>query len=147
MSKNKTEKSKWESRYGGGFVTPAQYIAEVICERLAKKDRLVLSEKFWNKEPWKTRFLLQIRTIHSLLNVYDASAIIAVLSKDKFKHVYSLRYKPLQEAFDLEIQQRKIKEQALKEQLSKIETKPPEIFNREVMKNKSLKNRLDELED
>jgi len=82
-----------------------------------------------------------------LLNVYDASAIIAVLSKDKFKHVYSLRYKPLQEAFDLEIQQRKIKEQALKEQLSKIETKPPEIFNREVMKNKSLKNRLDELED
>ncbi len=39
MAKKATEHSRYESRYGGGWVAPQQILAEVMCERQAAKEK------------------------------------------------------------------------------------------------------------
>ena len=48
MAKNRSDSSKYESRQGGGWITSAQFLAEVMCERYAKKNGEELVYKFWN---------------------------------------------------------------------------------------------------
>lgn len=89
MAQERSDNSRYESRYGGGFVTPAQYIAEIMCERAAKKDKKDLPVKFWNLPTWKRTFMTQVLAANSVLKLYSPKAIIAALRRAPT--VYSLR--------------------------------------------------------
>lgn len=89
MAKVQSDESRYESRYGGGFITPAQYIAEVMCERVAKKNKKDLPIKFWNLPAHKRNFMVTILAANALLKLYHPKAIIAALRKSPT--VYSLR--------------------------------------------------------
>lgn len=83
------------SRYGAGDnITAAQYIAEIMCERLARKDKEDLPVKFWNTPKWQRTFKQQILAAHSILKLHKADAIIAALKKTPT--VLSLRAEWLQ---------------------------------------------------
>lgn len=89
MAKEKSDTSKYESRYGGGFVSGGQYIAEIMCERIAKKDGRGLPVKFWNLPTWKKIFMQQLLASNGLLKLYHSQAILSALRKDT--KAYSLR--------------------------------------------------------
>lgn len=92
MAENQTIESRYESKYGGGFVTPAQYIAEMVCERMAKKDKKDLPYKFWNDDSWKMTFKSQLLAVLGLLKIgYSPIVIIAALKT--CPNLYSLRVK------------------------------------------------------
>ena len=59
MARNYSEDSRYESRYGGGWVAPHQILAEVMCERIAAKEKTSLPAKFWDLPRWKKHFLMQ----------------------------------------------------------------------------------------
>lgn len=82
MAKEKTQKSKYTSRYGGGHVSAAQYLVEVICEKIAAKKKLHLPHRFWETKEWKNIFILQITHANKLLKRYPLPIILAAL-KDK----------------------------------------------------------------
>jgi hypothetical protein len=84
----KSQKSNFQSAYGGGYISAAQYLAEVACERIAAKDKKALPPKFWNLDSWKKIFLMQIRFANSLLKLYAPQAIVAAFRRSK--NVYSL---------------------------------------------------------
>jgi hypothetical protein len=89
VAKEETDKSRYPS-LGGGFVTGAQYLAERMCERLARKNKKPLPPKFWNAPEWKRTFLLQLRHAHSLLKVYRVEAVVRALNTPDGKGAYSL---------------------------------------------------------
>ena len=89
MPQNKTDNSRYESKYGGNFVSPAQFISEMMCERLAKKQKSDLPFKFWSTPKWKRAFMTNILAANGLLKIYSARAIITALNKSF--NVYSLR--------------------------------------------------------
>src|SRR5688572_22380094 len=89
MPANKTESSKYQSRYGGGFVGEAQFIAEIMCERLGQKNKQDLPLQFWQQPAWKKTFISQILAANSLLKLYKGRAIISALRKSP--KVFSLR--------------------------------------------------------
>ena len=93
MAKNQSEASPFKSRFSGpeeNWLTPAQYLAENMVARQAKKDGTDLPIKFWEIERWKRIFLLQVRHATSLLKLYDINAIIKALRSKRGKNIYSL---------------------------------------------------------
>lgn len=91
MAKDRTEKSKYHSRYAESFVAPAQYICELVCEHKATFLKKELPIRFWQLKEWAAYFRSQINTAHKLLKQYDEKAIIRALNNPKSKKTYSLR--------------------------------------------------------
>ena len=88
MPKHRTKKSPFESRYGGNWISPAQYITEYICEKKSSGD---LPDKFWQQEKWKSYFRQQVFAANGLLSLYSPKAIIQALRDRRAYRVYSLR--------------------------------------------------------
>jgi hypothetical protein len=92
MAEKRSEASKWPSRYSpGGWVTAAQYIIELVCERQARnKKKADLPVRFWNLPEWQKEFVSQTRATHRLLKKYEPQAIISAV---KQRNIWSLRPK------------------------------------------------------
>lgn len=92
MSKRRTEKSKYPSRYSPqGYVHAAQYITELICEMKAKKDGGELPVKFWTLSKWNKYYKYQITLANKLLKKYSESCVISAMRDSRSKKTYSLR--------------------------------------------------------
>lgn len=82
MSKEQTDKSRYPSRYSQGYVTSAQYILELVCEKQAKWKKKDLPMQFWHLPEWKKIFIMQLRKVHKLLKIYSDKAIIRAINKN-----------------------------------------------------------------
>ena len=71
----------YRSRYGGGFLTAQQFLAEGMCARLARNKKFDLPDRFWNLPTWKRTFLAQLRFANGLVKLYDPKAIVAALKR------------------------------------------------------------------
>lgn len=102
---------KYISKYSNGkYVSPAQYITEMICENKAKIDKKDLHYRFWLNKEWSVFFRNQIATANKLVKTYGDKAVIKALKNDKASRIYSLRSPVLldiikKEAFILSQQQ------------------------------------------
>jgi len=86
----KTDNRCYPSKYSPGkYVTGAQYVIELICERKAALNGEVLSLRFWRNEEWAKEFSSQTRTVNSLLKKYSVKALVHVLHDNP--RIYSLR--------------------------------------------------------
>ncbi len=91
MPKKQTQKSKYPSKYSpGSYITAAQYILELICEKKATYNQTTLPIKFWNLPEWKKFYSSQLRKCYTLLKQFDEKAIIRGLENNKAKNIYSL---------------------------------------------------------
>lgn len=79
MAENKSESSKYQSEYGGGFITSAQYITELVCRNIAKKKKLELPDLFWTNPEWTKAYQWQIICVNKALKAYHPSVLIAAL--------------------------------------------------------------------
>lgn len=80
----RTDKSSYPSIYGGNecFVTPAQYIVELVCQKQSSYENHQLPLKFWNmNNKWANIYKRWLRQTHKLLKEYDSIAIIRALKK------------------------------------------------------------------
>lgn len=91
MSKNRTEKSRYPSRYGGGWISPAQYIVECLCFLIARQEKKELRDKFWNDKSWNVLFRNQISAANKLLEKYPAEVILDTLRDRRCWKLRSLR--------------------------------------------------------
>lgn len=91
MAKQQSQASRYPSKYAPkGYVTPAQYIIELVCEKKALSEGRALSLKFWDNPTWATFFKTQLRKCHALLKKYSDKAIIRALQDNRTKKTYSL---------------------------------------------------------
>lgn len=112
MAKERTENSKYKSRYSDSFIGEAQYITEMICEKRAQKLKKELPRQFWNLPEWKKFFQQQVLAANSLLKLYDAKTIITVLKNPSTFNVMSLRAPQLEPLFDAEKRRSNLKAKA-----------------------------------
>lgn len=81
---------RFPSNYGGGNITPAQYIIELICAKKASMSNTKLSYKFWHTTEWSSFFKRWLRQVHVLLRKYDALAVINALNDKRAGKRWSL---------------------------------------------------------
>lgn len=130
---------KFPSKYSNGKeVTAAQYLAEMICERVAKKNKKDLHYRFWLNKEWEKEYKGQIAAANKLLQKYDIKHIISALLTNHGQKIYSLRAPHL---VDMIIAASKVK----------VETKPVPDVERHIdsigKTNNSKRNILDKLKD
>lgn len=83
---------KYPSKYSNGKdVSAAQYIAEMICERLAKKNKKDLHYRFWLSKEWEKEYKGQIAAANKLLKTYTFTEIVHALNSVYGLKIYSLR--------------------------------------------------------
>jgi hypothetical protein len=83
---------KFPSKYSNGKeVSPAQYVAEIVCERIAKKQNKDLHYRFWLNDDWAKEYKGQLAASYKLLKKYDVKAIIKALQSAGGLKIYSLR--------------------------------------------------------
>jgi hypothetical protein len=144
MAKNRSEVSKFQSKFGAGYITAAQYLAELICEHKSKRDRTPLPYRFWSRPPWKQFFLNQVLAAHALLKQYDADIVIQAVNDPRCYNVFSLRAKWKLEPVLKE--KKRIKDS--KDKHIKLQTKTPTTQQpRKPLGKKSLFSKLKEIND
>jgi hypothetical protein len=82
---------RYKSLIHGNSVTPSQYLSELMCKRLAEKNKEKLVDGFWNIARWRVLYKQQIMAANSLLKIYPATVIISTVNRKDFLWVYSLR--------------------------------------------------------
>ena len=83
---------KYPSKYSNGkTVSAAQYITEVLCENIAKKEKKDLHYRFWTTDYWKNKYKNQIHSAHKLLQNYSAEVICSALKDARARNIYSFR--------------------------------------------------------
>lgn len=96
MAKQRSDQCKYQSRYADDtWVTAAQYITELVCEKKAQNERKELPQKFWNLPEWKKFFAMQVLAANELLKIYPAKAVILALNDGRTKKMFSLRFPAL----------------------------------------------------
>lgn len=99
MSKKRTESSKYRSPSTGDYCTGAQYLAEIICQRCADKDKVgTLPYKFWNLPKWKKLYIRQVGLANKLVGKYGDEFITFVKSKNGSK-ILSLGMRNVEEQY------------------------------------------------
>lgn len=100
MSKQQTDLKKYRSPSTGDFCTAAQYIAEIICQRIADKDKLgTLAYKFWNQDKWKKTYIRQVSLANKLVKEYGDDFVRFIKSKSG-KFVMSLGMRDIKQRFE-----------------------------------------------
>lgn len=142
MPERRSDKSKYESRYGGGWISISQWLAEYICERQAIRTGGSLTVRFWKLPVWEVEFIKQIALANRLLKKYEPAAISRALQSQQGKTVMSLGAPWLEQAVKQE--QAKIDRQRLNPDTTP-ETPPPattEAVRPAFVEKPSLRNKL-----
>ena len=101
MSKQRTDISKYRSPSTGDYCTAAQYIAEIICQRVADKDKIgTLAYKFWNQPKWKKTYIRQVSLANKLIKEYGNDFVRFIKSKSGSK-IISLGTKDIRKKFEM----------------------------------------------
>lgn len=100
MAKAKTEHSRFPSHKGGGMVTAAQHLTELLCINMATQAGHDLPDRFWTLPQWKRTFAVQVQHANALLKLYDYRAIAKTLNDKRAKTTRSFKAPWLVEILD-----------------------------------------------
>lgn len=100
-----TEKTPFKSKYKEGYITPANFLAELIFD---KRNEFFNSgkcpERFWTKDnKLHGAYKGQVIAASKLLKKYNADSIIKALKSDEAKFIFKLqddRLKPIIQKFE-----------------------------------------------
>ena len=97
MPENPTDKSRYKSPSTGDYCTCAQYIAEIVCSRVAEKENVgTQSHKFWNTPKWRKMYQYQVVLANRLIKKYLEAAVVKAVNSPECRRMYSLRFPPLE---------------------------------------------------
>lgn len=123
--------------------TGAQYVAEIICQRIATKDKVgTLGYKFWNKPSWKKIYIRQVALANKFVKEFGEDIFVRFINSRQGKRVYSLGQRNLStliQSFESKIPQ--VVSTGLE-----IETGPKEYKTRKSFGNKTLFEKLREID-
>lgn len=89
--KQQTNIKKYKSPSTGDFCTPAQYVAEIICQRCATHEKAgTLPYKFWNLPKWKKIYIRQVSLANKLIKEYGEEPVIKFVKSSSGKKTISL---------------------------------------------------------
>ncbi len=94
MAKEQTQKSSYPSKYSPGkFVSPLQYLVEIICERKAahlKRGKLPIH--FWRTKEWEKLYKSELRAASTLIKKYSTGAVLEAVQIKRTVYTYRAKW-------------------------------------------------------
>jgi hypothetical protein len=98
MAKKRSDTSKYQSPSTGDFCTCAQYVAEIMCTRMAQKDNQgTQAYKFWNTDKWQKVYQHQVILANRLIKKYSEESVSRAINSNALRRAYSLRHPKVDE--------------------------------------------------
>ena len=98
MAGKRSNRSKYQSPSTGDYCTCAQYVAEVMCTRMAQKNNEgTQAYKFWNTEKWKKTYQHKVILANRLISKYSEGALSRAINSRELTRAYSLRHPKVDE--------------------------------------------------
>lgn len=122
MSKryDQSETRPFKSIYKEGYITPADYIVELIFQRRSEFNHEALPQSFWNSSKFKHLYVMQIIHTKKLLTRVDASCVLKAFKQTKACSILNKELVSKAEQFQMELEQtQKIVELTPKVELTK----------------------------
>ena len=91
MPEKRSDKSRFQSRFGCGFISDSQYITEMLCILIAEQEKKSLYDFFWKQPPWDKIFRTQVVAAGNLLKKWDISVVVAALKDYRCNKIRSFR--------------------------------------------------------
>lgn len=92
MPSKPTEKCPYKSRFSPNkYVSLSQIGAEIMCERMARKEYKELPLKFWEIKKWRNILVWQAKLCSELRKKYRDDAIFSALMDKRSKYTYSFQ--------------------------------------------------------
>jgi hypothetical protein len=144
--KTQTSLSRYKSPSTGDFCTSAQYVAEIVCQKLATHEKAgTLPYKFWNLPKWKKIYIRQVALANKLIKEYGDEAVVKFIkSKSGFKTI-SLGARNVKK--DIEKIKFALDNAPKHDTIEVISIQPAEFKSRQSFGNKTLISRLKEIEN
>ena len=118
MAKERSDRSKYTSPSTGEFCTCAQYVAELMCTRMAqRKNQGTQAYKFWNTDKWKKIYQLQVILASRLISKYSEIALVKAVQSRELSRAYSLRHPKVNDVVRKHDVQTKLEASRLKKDL------------------------------
>ena len=97
MPEKQTDKSRYKSPSTGDYCTCAQYVAEIVCSRVAEKENVgTQAHKFWNTPKWRRMYQYQVVLANRLIKKYPEASVVKAVNSPECRRMYSLRYPSLE---------------------------------------------------
>jgi hypothetical protein len=97
MPTKQTDLSRYKSPSTGEYCTCAQYVAEIVCSRVAEKENVgTQAHKFWNTAKWRKTYQYQVVLANRLIKKYPEAAVVKAIHSPECRRMYSLRFPPLE---------------------------------------------------
>jgi hypothetical protein len=84
---------EYQSKYTEDKITAAQYLVDIACERIAKREKETLPREYWRLDKWLKHFKRQIIAANALLKEFSCKEIVDALNSYRGKNIYSLGLK------------------------------------------------------
>lgn len=128
MSKkyDQSEARPFKSLYKEGYITPPNYLCELIFQRRGEYDKNAVPQELWLNKKFKSQYVGQLIHINKLLNQYSISTLISAFKESKALSVTNPSYLKIADRIHAE---KSNKERIIEE--SKVEfNKPKEAFGK-----------------
>jgi hypothetical protein len=143
--KIQTALSKYKSPSTGDFCTSAQYVAELICQKLAKHEKVgTLPYKFWNLPKWKKIYIRQVSLANKLIKEYGEEPVIKFVKSSAGKNTISLGARNVKK--EIEKIKFALDNTPKRDTIEIIAIEPLEFKPRKSFGTKTLVNRLKDIE-
>ena len=91
--------NKIKSKYSPTkLVREDQYIAELICENSAARNKIKLPIKFWDLPEWRQFFVLQLKFARTYIDRYGFDKVVSFITNRK---IYSLQARWIDDALSI----------------------------------------------
>jgi hypothetical protein len=146
MAKQRTEQSKYKSPSTGDFCTPAQYVAEIICQKQATHEKAgTLPYKFWNLPKWKKIYIRQVSLANKLIKEYGEEPVIKFVKSSSGKRTISLGARNVKK--EIEKIKYTLDNAPKRATIEAVESEPLVFTSRKSFGKQTLFNRLKEIEN
>ena len=85
MSKryDQSETRPFKSIYMDGYITPPNYLCELIFQRRGEYDKNAMPQWLWQNPKFKSKYVGQLTKINKLLKTYEFSTLLKAFSQTK----------------------------------------------------------------
>lgn len=144
MSRKRSDVSKYKSPSTGEYCTAAQYIAEIICQRIADKDKVgTLAYKFWNNDKWKKIYIRQVGLANKLVKTWGDECVVRFIKSKKGSKILSLGMKGIADQIEFFKKSLDIREPSVTIEVNRVSEYTP----RKPFGQKSLIARIKEIDN
>jgi len=106
----------------------AQHLAEFVCRRIAKKQKIELQAAFWRSSTyWEKQYKQAIVAAYSILKIYSFDIILKALNRKEAWWITSLRCKQLHDLCRDEQSKLSVKETSKIIEISDNTTSVPQV--------------------